>query len=203
MNISLSIHHHSCIRIPECWDYHTEWCSGPFQPIIKTILWRDFSSKASLARVRNSPTVMMTTRAQRTASGSCGDAVPPAEGERPRRRRHKCQRRSQLRRLVCPKRLFDMTSIFHRSKAAISSIFLHMMDQLNDKFDGLIYWGARRSTCAGCYIVYGDLAFGLREFVLSGYRNQRGAGCTRCARSARSTMRRAPSGSLSSGHLGI
>jgi hypothetical protein len=44
-----------------------------------------------------------------------------------------------LRRLVCPMRLFDMTSIFHRSEAVISAIFLHMIDLLDDKFGGLIY----------------------------------------------------------------
>jgi hypothetical protein len=37
------------------------------------------------------------------------------------------------------------------------------------------YRGARRATYAGRYI-YGDLAFGLREFVMRGYKNQRGAG---------------------------
>jgi hypothetical protein len=42
-------------------------------------------------------------------------------------------------RLVCPMRLFDMTSIFLRSEAAISAIFLHMIDVLDEKFGDLIY----------------------------------------------------------------
>jgi len=41
------------------------------------------------------------------------------------------------RRLVCPMRLFGMTSIFHRSEVAISAIFLHIIDLLDDKFGGL------------------------------------------------------------------
>jgi hypothetical protein len=44
-----------------------------------------------------------------------------------------------LRRLVCATRLLDMTSVFHRSEAAaISAIFLHMIDLLDAKFGGLI-----------------------------------------------------------------